>query len=143
MATFLAIFFSIGIFVLCVIIDWMLGTAPFLTFSLVIGTTIWAGIDAKKIGAYKYKNYIASDPVFLVLGSLLFWIIVFPSYLWLRGKIDEGSAELKDGYKNESKSNLDIEPKSLDDLEKLYNLKEKGILTEEEFQEQKKKILPK
>ena len=58
-------------------------------------TSIWAGIDAKKIEFKRYKLG-AVGPVGLFCLCYLLWTLVFPVYLWVRTKIKNGTAELKD-----------------------------------------------
>lgn len=51
---------------------------------VVVGTSIWVGIDASKRdwGNDSFANGTAT----WVIGSLLLWIVVFPLYLSRRGK---------------------------------------------------------
>ena len=55
---------------------------------LIVGTTVWVGFDASQRDWS--HNGFANRPWKWVVGSLLFWIVVFPLYLVQRGK-----AELK------------------------------------------------
>jgi hypothetical protein len=55
----------------------------FLVFCiLVLPTAVWVGFDAAKRDWPKGS----STPVW-VLGTLLVWIVVFPFYLWKRGRV--------------------------------------------------------
>jgi hypothetical protein len=57
----------------------------FLMFVVVIGTSVWVGFDA---GNRDWsEDSFANKPWKWVLGSLLFWIIVFPIYLVKRGRV--------------------------------------------------------
>jgi hypothetical protein len=49
---------------------------------LVVPTAVWIGFDAAKRDWPKGS----STPVW-VLGTLLLWIVVFPFYLWKRGRV--------------------------------------------------------
>jgi hypothetical protein len=49
---------------------------------VVVGTTIWVGVDAPK-RAWPEKS---TSTFAWVLGCLLLWIVVFPVYLYQRGK---------------------------------------------------------
>jgi hypothetical protein len=49
---------------------------------LVVPTAVWIGFDAAKRDWPKGS----STPVWVV-GTLLLWIIVFPFYLWKRGRV--------------------------------------------------------
>jgi uncharacterized protein DUF2510 len=51
-------------------------------FVVVIGTAIWVGFDAAK------RDWVeGSNTAVWVLGTLLLWIVVFPFYLWKRGRV--------------------------------------------------------
>ncbi|HUV40271.1 MAG TPA: SHOCT domain-containing protein [Sedimentisphaerales bacterium] len=116
------------------------------TVTMVILTAIWAGFDAHKIELKKYKTpgieYGAYGALAIVLGL---WIIGFPWYLSMRGKIKRGEAQLRDKYKGEVKPVPVAEETDygniLSQVEKLAEMKSKGILTEEEFQLQKSRLL--
>ncbi len=74
--------------------------APEPTMSLIVlGSSIWAGIDSQKIGLIKYKSGISYHPVVLFIGLLLLWIIAFPWYLIVRGQILSGTIVLKDKFR--------------------------------------------
>ena len=81
-----------------------------------------------------------------------FFINVFKREIYIQDYFNNKSQEVKIKVKDEKqeieKTNKKTKEKSseknnslLDDLTKLGNLKEKGLLTEEEFNEQKKKLL--
>lgn len=144
----MAILTTIGLWIMAIIIGAITGWGGFgIMVIIVIGTSIWAAIDASKINSRKYKTQLADGhPAGVFFGCLLLWIVVFPWYLVLKGQIKDGKAELKDQYKESIISNKITVPfKSAADvapqLEKLAELKAKGILTEEEFNSQKEKLL--
>lgn len=119
---------------------------PSLGYAIFLGTTIWAGIDASKINLSKYKVGGPTSPAVTVIGCLLLWIVVFPWYLVNKGKIARGEALLKDGTMGQiSQPTVGLAKQSQSDslaqLEKLAQLKEKGILSDEEFKAQKAKLL--
>ena len=66
------------------------------TVVLVLGTSIWVAFDASKHKLAQYQNGIGG-PVVACLGSLLFWIIVFPFYLTIRSRIRTGVQPVKTG----------------------------------------------
>jgi hypothetical protein len=66
---------------------------------IIIGSTIWAAIDSSRIDLIKYKSGISYRPVVLFIGILGIWIIAFPWYLIVRGKILSGTAVLKDKFR--------------------------------------------
>jgi hypothetical protein len=90
----LAFFITIGLLAVCYLVS------AFICFDLswiLIGlTSIWAGIDSKKIKLHRYKLGISCRPVALFCCCYLLWIFVFPWYLWARFKIKAGEAVLKD-----------------------------------------------
>jgi len=59
-------------------------------------TSLWAGIDSKKVELHRYKLGISCRPVALFCCCYLLWIFVFPWYVWARFKIKAGEAVLKD-----------------------------------------------
>ena len=67
-----------------------------LTWILIWGTSLWAGIDSAKIELNRYKLGFSCRPVALFCLCSLFWIFIFPWYLWARYKIKSGKAVLKD-----------------------------------------------
>ncbi|NLH48656.1 MAG: SHOCT domain-containing protein [Myxococcales bacterium] len=123
----------------------------------ILCTAIWAATDASKIEINKYKTGL-SGPVAIFFGAVILWIIVFPWYLAVRKRVLAGEVPLKatgavpqaavassipfapsQAVSPPSSSGLSSD--ALAQLEKLAQLKEKGVLTEEEFSEQKKKLL--
>jgi hypothetical protein len=65
-------------------------------YGIVLATSTWAYIDAKKIGLERYDTPIRSPGVILTLG-ILFWIIGVPHYLAARHKIKRGQLRLLNG----------------------------------------------
>jgi hypothetical protein len=90
----LAIFITAGLLAACYVIS------AFIYFDLswiLIGTTsLWAAIDSKKIGLYRYKLGISCRPVVLFCCCYLLWVFIFPWYLWARFKINAGEVDLKE-----------------------------------------------
>lgn len=114
---------------------------------VIIASAIWVFIDAKNIGVKKglVPGMGNTGPWGWFFGTLMLWIVVFPMYLYYRGKFKLAIAANSttqvstpiSGSVNTSKShNMTIE-----DLEKLAALKEKGFITESEFQAKKKQLL--
>ena len=123
---------------------------------LVIGTTIWATVEAVKIQRYKYKGYNGGFIVFL--GCALLWIVFFPIYLIRRGAIINGIAEVRPEYENDPPPRItrgqsvatlpqnanqtgNAADNRYEQLHKLGELKAKGLLTEEEFATAKSKLM--
>lgn len=141
----MAILTSLGIIVVWILVGSIIH--PALGWAIFLGTSIWAGVDASKIELKKYKVGGPTSSAVTVIGCLLLWIVVFPWYLVNKGKIERGEAPLKDGYvgQDEGASTTPVNTQSLGNslaqLEKLAQLKEKGVLSDEEFQTQKAKLL--
>ena len=109
-------------------------------FLLVICTSLWVLIDAKTIGVKKGQIAGMGD-----MGAwgwffvcLLLWIIGFPFYLAKRGEFKRINSKLSPVQKTNS---LPLNSDYISQLEKLAQLKEKGVITEEEFLIKKKVIL--
>jgi hypothetical protein len=86
------ILFCTGLLVACVAISSLI--AFDLDWLMVLGTALWAAKDSSKIELHRYKSGIACGAVTLFFACALFWIVVFPWYLAMRGKIKAGRAVL-------------------------------------------------
>lgn len=109
---------------------------------VVIISSIWVYIDAKKIGAKKglfNGGFLDLNPGGWAFCCLFFWLISFPLYLIKRGDIK--LAVQKSAQPTLKNPNTPVGNDSLEQLEKLADLKAKGILTEEEFNKKKQQIL--
>ena len=100
---------------------------------VVIGTSIWVLVDAKSIGVKKGQVKGMGDlgPWGWFFVCLLLWIVGFPFYLAKRGEFKRINANNQENTQDDS----------LASLEKLAEMKDKGILTEDEFNSKKKEIL--
>lgn len=115
-------------------------------FIVVLVSAIWVLIDAKNIGVKKdlISGMGNMGPFAWFFGTLLLWIVVFPMYLFNRGKFklavarasNPVSAPISGSVKTNQSQSMAIE-----DLEKLAALKEKGLITEGEFEAKKKQLL--
>lgn len=106
---------------------------------IIFGSAIWVLIDAKNIGVRKgvITGMGNMGPWAWFFCCLLLWIVAFPIYLFKRG-------EFKKALQGEQPAAANSSPTqkgSLADLEKLAELKEKGIISEAEFQAKKQEIL--
>ena len=140
-----AILIAVGLLVAAVIVGRIVRVGAVLAWLMVLGTSIWAGIDAAKIGLNKYRTSL-SGPVLVVIGGCLLWIVVFPWYLVVRGAILSGKAQLKDGSVIQAAATTPVADSTTgiaEQLEKLASLREKGILSQAEFDQQKARILGK
>lgn len=100
---------------------------------IVLGTSIWVLVDAKSIGVKKgqIKGMGNMGPWAWFFVCLLLWIIGFPFYLAKRGEFKRVNSGQSNSMSNDS----------IGQLEKLAEMKEKGILTEEEFNAKKQELL--
>ncbi len=71
--------------------------SPILPWLFWVGTSVWAGVDAKRIGLSKYQVSGPAGATTAVLGCLLLWIVVFPWYLANRSKVSSGAVPLRTG----------------------------------------------
>ncbi len=116
---------------------------------VIIGTSIWVLVDAKSIGVKKGQIKGMGDlgPWGWFFVCLLLWIVGFPFYLAKRSeykKINSTNDTIQTN--NELTGSSGVRPQKqnssdIDQLEKLADLKEKGVITEEEFQAKKKELL--
>lgn len=101
---------------------------------LIVVTAIWVLIDAKSIGVKKglISGMGNMGPWAWFFGCLGLWILAFPLYLAKRGAFKRALSH---------SSQPAIGPSSIDQLERLAQLKDKGAITTEEFEAQKKQLL--
>ncbi len=106
---------------------------------LVIGTSIWVLVDAMTIGVKKGKIEGVGNmgPWGWFFVCLLFWIVGFPFYLAKRGEFKAAGEPKQTDLDRTSALNSD----SFSQLEKLAELKDRGILTEDEFNRKKHELL--
>jgi hypothetical protein len=62
---------------------------------IVVATSIWAAIDSVRVDLRCYKTRIALHPILLFNAMYLLWPVLFPWYLVVRSKIDDGSLARK------------------------------------------------
>jgi hypothetical protein len=101
-----------------------------------------------------YFNYgMIYTSIFLVLTIFIYWLYLGEKKEVEKTKEEEPKQEVKKKIKDEKQEEIEKTDKKtkektsekynslVDELTKLGDLKEKGLLTEEEFNEQKKKLL--
>jgi len=62
----------------------------------VVVTSGWAAIDSAKIGLGRYKTVLASHPLVLFFGMVIFWVVLFSWYLVVRSQILAGKLETRE-----------------------------------------------
>lgn len=107
---------------------------------VVIGTSLWVLVDANTIGVKKGQITGMGNmgPWGWFFVCLLLWIIGFPFYLAKRDEFKRINSKLS---QVQDKQPASVSSDYITQLEKLAQLKEKGILTEEEFAQKKKELL--
>jgi hypothetical protein len=111
MRTWIAILFTIGLVTACGLLGKNAGTQAYLC--LIIGTSIWVGIDSFKINLIKYKSGIAYQPEVLGILCAMFWFVCFPWYLSVRYKIRKGTAVLREEFKSWALTDAPMGPNEL------------------------------
>lgn len=76
------------------ILGLILAVPPYSGFVVVQATAVCAAVDSPRLELKKYRSGIATGPVALFIGVALLWIIGFPWYLVVRGKIRTGTMPL-------------------------------------------------
>jgi len=87
-----AILLTLGLFIIGLYV-------PKIMWLIVIGSAIWSAIDSSRIELHKYKSGVSYNPIILFIGIVGIWIVGFPWYLIVRGKILNGTAVLKDKFR--------------------------------------------
>jgi hypothetical protein len=80
---------------------------------MIVGTSIWAGIDSARFGLRRYQSGISYGPVVLGIVCSMFWIVGFPWYLSVRHKITTGTARLRPEFEPWDMASGEISPKGL------------------------------
>jgi hypothetical protein len=113
---------------------------------IVVGSAIWVLIDAKNIGVKKglVPGLGNIGPWGWFFVTLLLWIIGFPMYLYYRNDFKRAVA----AEANADGPKVDVDPKpntsdsnAIENIEKLASLRDKGVITEQEFEAKKKQLL--
>jgi hypothetical protein len=94
MKALMAILLALGLLAGCIVI--FSSTGFNVTWIMVLGTALWAGLDSQKLQLIRYKTSISSGPFLIFVGCALLWIICFPWYLVVRSNIKAGTAVLKE-----------------------------------------------
>lgn len=111
-----------------------------------IGTAIWVLADAKEVGIS--RNRLSGIGKLVPWGwfllTLLVWIVGFPLYWYCRGQA-ERTAAMQAAWRSPSVGAGAMIPRggiqALDDLEKLAALKDRGLVSQSEFETKKKQLL--
>ena len=106
---------------------------------IVLGSSLWVLADATSIGVKKgqLRGIANMSPGDWFICCLLIWIVAFPYYLSKRPQLMQINGKSKGLLVRNNTLSAD----GAAALEKLAGLRDKGIVTEDEFQTQKAKIL--
>jgi hypothetical protein len=111
MKTWIAILVTIGLLAACGLIRLLTGINGL--GLLVVGTSVWAGIDSSKLHLRRYQSGISYGPVALGILCAMFWIVGFPWYLSMRYKIRTGTARLRPEFEPWDMASGQMSPKGL------------------------------
>ena len=59
------------------------------------GCALWAFWDSDRIGVRQYASIFGLGPIFVFASILLLWVVFFPIYLVVRGRIKAGAQARK------------------------------------------------
>jgi hypothetical protein len=109
---------------------------------IVIGSAIWVYVDAKKIGVRKglISGMFDIGAGTWCAATLLLWIVVFPAYLIKRGAL-KAAVAAQAGPGAAPGATVAAQGGAIESLEKLANLRDRGVLTETEFDQKKRQLL--
>lgn len=111
MKTWIAILLTMGLLVACGAI--VAFTRINLFVPLVVGTSVWAGIDSARIHLRRYQSGISYGPVVLGILCSMIWVVGFPWYLSMRHKIITGTARLRPEFEPWDMASGQMSPKGL------------------------------
>jgi hypothetical protein len=93
MKTWIAILLTLGLVIACGLLVVLTSTNLFVP--MIVGTSVWAGIDSSRLHLRRFQSGISYGPVVLGILCSMFWIVGFPWYLSVRHKIITGAARLR------------------------------------------------
>lgn len=115
---------------------------------VVIGTSLWVLFDAHALGVTSGSlngGFFDMSPAGWFLASLILWIVAFPVYLSKRGeykRLKAASAEVGGSSQGAAAvTGVSGLADSITQLERLAQLKDKGIISEDEFTAKKRELL--
>ncbi len=111
MKTWIAILLTVGLTAGCGILAAF--TQLNLCVPMIVGTSVWAGIDSAKLRLQRYQSGISYGPVLLGILCSMVWFIGFPWYLSMRHKIITGTAQLRPEFEPSDMASGQISPRGL------------------------------
>jgi len=109
---------------------------------IVIVSAIWVYVDAKSIGVRKglIGGMFNIGPGAWCAATLLLWIVVFPAYLFKRGAL-KAAVSAEAGAGRSPEPTVFGQVNAIEGLEKLASLRDRGVLTDAEFDQKKRELL--
>lgn len=96
MKTWIAVLLTLSLLIGC---GWLAAVTEInLYVPMIVGTSVWVGIDSARLRLRRYQSGISYSPVVLGILCSMFWIVGFPWYLSMRHKILTGKARLRPEY---------------------------------------------
>lgn len=111
MKTWIAVLLTVGLIIACGLLDAATGISLFVP--MIVGTSVWAGVDSARVRLSRYQSGISYGPVVLAILCSIFWIVGFPWYLSVRHRILAGKARLRPEYEPWDMSSGQISSKGL------------------------------
>ena len=111
MKTWIAILLTVGLIAGCCAIIALTGLDLFIP--MIVGTSVWAGIDSARIHLRRFQSGISYGPVVLGILCSMLWVVGFPWYLSMRHKIITGKARLRPEFEPWDMSSGEISPRGL------------------------------
>jgi len=107
-----------------------------------MSSAIWVYFDAKSIGVRTglVSGILDLGPAGWCGCTLLFWLLCFPLYLSKRESLKKAVAS-QSGDTQATQSATVSDGDAIASLEKLANLRERGVLTDAEFEHKKRQLL--
>lgn len=88
-----ALIITFNLFVAAAALDYYTGVPA--VWVLLAGSAVWAAWDARSVQPWRYQTGLAYRPIVILMGVLLLWLVVFPWYLVVRGRIRAGTLTQK------------------------------------------------
>ena len=109
---------------------------------IVIASAAWVYVDAKMIGVRKglISGMFDIGAGAWCAATLLLWIVVFPAYLIKRGALKAAVAAQAGASAGQGTAPA-AHGDAIESLEKLANLRDRGVLTTTEFDQKKAQLL--
>lgn len=80
---------------------------------MIVGTSVWTGLDSARLGLRRYQSGISYSPVVLGILCSMFWFVGFPWCLSMRHKIISGTARFRPEFKTWDNSSGQMTSKGL------------------------------